>query len=157
MHTMQRSLLALAALLAAGIAAGADSTLADLIQNGDRAAALDAINAGADVNAVQGDGTAPLHWAVYKVDPELVSTLIKHGAKANVTNKYGSSPLAEAVKLANVKLLTLLLDAGADAESPNADGETALLLAARAGALDRAKVLLPQRANADTTAAGARH
>ena len=142
-----RPLLALTALLSTGIAAAADSKLADLIQNGERAAALEAIRAGADVNATQGDGTAPLHWAVYKVDAELVTTLLKRGAKPNVTNKYGSSPLAEAAKLANVKLATLLLDAGADAESPNADGETVLLLSARAGALDVAKLLVAHGAN----------
>ena len=51
--------------------AAADDTLADLIQNGSRAAALEMIRAGADVNAKQGDGTTPLHWAVYKVDAEL--------------------------------------------------------------------------------------
>src|SRR5512143_1914646 len=147
MRTLQRSLLAVAALLAAGIAAAADSRLADLIQNGDRAGALEAIRTGADVNATQGDGTTPLHWAVYKVDQELVTALLKRGARANVTNRYGSSPLTEAVKLADAKLVTLLLDAGADVESPNADGETALLLAARAGALDVAKVLVAHGAN----------
>ncbi len=147
-----RLLLALAALLAAGIA-DAESRLADLIQNGERAAALDAINAGADVNATQGDGTTPLHWAVYRVDAELVAALLKRGAGANVTNKYGSSPLAEAVKLSNAKLVTQLLAAGADAESPNGDGETALMLAARAGALDVAKLLVAHGANVNATEA----
>jgi len=150
MLRMQPSLLALTALFAAGTGAAADSTLADLIQNGERAAALEAINGGADVNAVQGDGTTPLHWAVYKVDPELVTALIKRGAHTKVTNKYGSSPLAEAVKLANAKLVTLLLDAGADPESPNADGQTALLIAARVGALDVAKLLVAHGANVNT-------
>jgi ankyrin repeat protein len=144
---MQRSLLGLVALLATGLAAAADSQLPDLIQTGNRAAALEAIRAGADVNAPQGDGTTPLHWAVYKVDPELVTELLKRGANANVTNKYGSSPLSEAVKLANAKLVAMLLEAGADAESPNGDGETALMLAARAGALDVAKLLVAHGAD----------
>jgi uncharacterized protein len=147
---MQRSLLAsvaVIALLGTAIATAAEAGLADLIQAGNRAAALEAMRAGTDVNAPQGDGTTPLHWAVYEVDPELVAELLKRGAKANVTNKYGSSPLSEGVKLANVKLVTLLLDAGADAESPNADGETALMLAARAGALDVAKLLVAHGAN----------
>ncbi len=122
-------------LAAAGSAAAADG-LADLIQAGDRGAALAAIRAGADVNAAQGDGTTPLHWAVYKVDAELVAQLLKRGAKANVVNDYGSSPLAEAVKLGEADLVDQLLDAGADVESPNQDGQTALMLAARAGALD---------------------
>ena len=133
-------------LAAAGSAAAADG-LADLIQAGDRGAALAAIRAGADVNAAQGDGTTPLHWAVYKVDAELVAQLLKRGATANVVNDYGSSPLAEAVKLGEADLVDRLLDAGADVESPNQDGQTALMLAARAGALDVATTLVSHGAN----------
>jgi uncharacterized protein len=135
-------------LLLSCAAATAQSPIASMIQNGERAAALEAIRArGADVNATQGDGTTPLHWAVYKVDPELVAELIDHGAKADVTNKYGSSPLAEAVKLGDLGLVTQLLDAGASVESPNGDGQTALMLAARVGALDIAKLLIERGAD----------
>jgi cytohesin len=144
---MKHLTLALSILLAVA-AAHAQSSIANLIQNGDRAAALEAIHArGADVNATQGDGTTPLHWAVYKVDRELVAELLEAGAKANVTNKYGSSPLAEAAKLGDVALVRQLLDAGADVESPNADGQTALMLAARVGSLEVAKLLVERGAN----------
>ena len=68
----------------APLAAQADSALADAIQNGRRAAALDLVNGGADVNARQGDGTTPLHWATYKLDADLVGVLLEHGAKADV-------------------------------------------------------------------------
>jgi uncharacterized protein len=138
----------LAMLLLCSAPATAQSPIANLIQNGERAAALEAIHArGADVNAAQGDGTTPLHWAVYKVDRELVTELIDHGAKAAATNKYGSSPLAEAVKLGDLGLVTQLLDAGADVESPNGDGQTALMLAARVGSLDIAKLLVERGAD----------
>jgi len=133
-------------MIAGGNASAADS-LANLIQQGDRMGALAAIRAGADVNAPQGDGTTPLHWAVYKVDAELVALLLERGARANAVNKYGSSPLAEAVKLADARLVGRLLDAGADPEAPNADGQTALMLAARAGALDVAKALVEHGAS----------
>jgi ankyrin repeat protein len=137
--------------LAAGIGtAAADDDLADLIQAGNRAAALEMIQAGADVNAAQGDGTTPLHWAVYKVDAELVAELLKRGAQADVINNFGSSPLAEAVKIGDVELVTMLLDAGADLEAPNQDGQTALMLAARAGAADVAKLLVRRGANVNT-------
>jgi len=139
--------LAVSALLACA-AAHAQSPIANLIQNGERAAALEAIHArGADVNATQGDGTTPLHWAVYKVDRELVAELLDHGAKPDVTNKYGSSPLAEAAKLGDLELVRQLLDAGANVESPNADGQTALMLAARIGSLDVAKLLVERGAD----------
>src|SRR5213592_1066243 len=59
-------------LAAAGTAAAADDSLQGLIQAGKRDAALKMIAAGADVNAAQGDGTTPLHWAVYKIGADLV-------------------------------------------------------------------------------------
>ena len=96
-------------LAAAGTAAAADDTLAGLIQAGNRDAALARIAAGADVNAAQGDGTTPLHWAVYKIDADLARALLERGAKPDVVNSYGSSPLAEAVKVANARLVELLL------------------------------------------------
>jgi ankyrin repeat protein len=130
--------------------ATADDTLADLIQSGNRSAALAMIAAGTDVNATQGDGTSPLHWAVNKVDPQLVRTLLERGANAAVINRYGSSPLAEAVKIADPVLVEMLLDAGADIEAPNQDGQTALMLAARAGALDVARILVRHGADVNT-------
>ncbi len=135
-------------LLIACAAAQAQSPLADLIQNGERAAALRALAArDVDVDAMQGDGTTPLHWAVYKQDRGLVAELLARGAKADVVNKYGSSPLAEAVKLGDLDLVRQLLDAGADVESPNGDGQTALMLAARVGALDIARLLVERGAD----------
>mgnify|MGYP003704839795 CR=1 FL=1 len=61
------------------------------------------IAAGANVNAAQGDGTTPLHWAVYKIDADLVRALLDHGAKPDAVNSYGSSPLAEAAKVGNAR------------------------------------------------------
>lgn len=138
--------LACAALLAAP-AGAADRGLADLIQAGESNAALARIEAGADVNAAQGDGTTPLHWAVYRLDVGLVDALLEAGAKPDVVNLYGSSPLSEAVKTGHVELVERLLAAGADVESPNADGQTALMLAARAGATAVADALIRHGAN----------
>src|SRR5499427_3963368 len=65
--------------------------IADLIQSGNRKAALEKIRAGgADVNEAQPDGTRPIHWAVYKVDYELIDALIAKKAKVDVTNEFGS-------------------------------------------------------------------
>ena len=76
-------------------------SLANLIQAGNRKAALEKIRAGADVNEAQPDGTRPIHWAVYRVDHELLDALIAKKAKVDVANEFGSTPLAEAVKLAD--------------------------------------------------------
>ena len=150
-HRLRRGrltlILAALASLGAAAAGAADDTLAGLIQAGDRIAALAMIRAGADVNEAQGDGTTPLHWAVYRIDPELVDALLARGAVADAMNLYGSSPLAEAVKIGDAGLVQKLLDAGADIEAENQDGQSALLLAARAGALDVARLLVRQGAD----------
>ena len=129
------------------LAVQADSALADAIQNGRRAAALELVNGGADVNATQGDGTTPLHWAAYKLDAELVGVLLAHGAKADVKNDYGASPLGEAVKAGNAPLVATLLKSGADVNAANVDGETTLMLASRAGSVAVVKELLAHGAD----------
>jgi ankyrin repeat protein len=132
---------------AAAVTAYAESTLADLIQSGDRRTALAMIASGADVNQVQADGTTPLHWAVYRVDREIVQALLKRGAKPNALNRYGSSALAEAVRVANAELTAMLLEVGADANVANEDGQTPLMLAARTGEVAVAKLLVQHGAD----------
>jgi ankyrin repeat protein len=123
------------------------NSLADLIQTGNRKAALDQIRAGADVNAAQPDGTRPVHWAVYRVDYELLDALIAKKAKVDVRNEFGSTPLAEAVKLADARMVKALLDAGAGPEGANQDGETALMLAIKTGDLPIVEMLIKAGAN----------
>ncbi|HXS80967.1 MAG TPA: ankyrin repeat domain-containing protein, partial [Gammaproteobacteria bacterium] len=128
----------------------AESSLADAIADGRRDAALELVGQGADVNAAQGDGTTPLHWAAYQLDTDLVKKLIAKGASANTSNRYGATPLGEAAKAANAEIVALLLKAGADVDAANADGETALMLSARTGSADVAKQLID--AGADVNA-----
>jgi ankyrin repeat protein len=128
----------------------AESALADAIADGRRDAALELVGQGADVNAAQGDGTTPLHWAAYQLDTDLVKKLIAKGASANTSNRYGATPLGEAAKAANSEIVALLLKAGAEVDAANADGETALMLSARTGSVDVAKQLID--AGADVNA-----
>ena len=104
------------------------SELADLIESGQHGAAVELIQQGVDVNEAQGDGTTPLHWAVYRNDVELVIRLLEGGANANAANAFGSNPLGEAIKLGNVELVQLLLAADADPSASNSDGQTSLML-----------------------------
>src|SRR5579863_2856007 len=126
------------------------SSLANLIQAGNRKAALDRIRAGADVNEAQPDGTRPIHWAVYRVDYELVDALIARKAKVDVTNDFGSTPIAEAAKLGDARMVKALLKAGAGPEGANADGQTALMLAIKTGEVGVVQVLLEAGANVNT-------
>jgi uncharacterized protein len=122
-------------------------SLASLIQTGNRKAALEKIRAGADVNEAQPDGTRPIHWAVYRVDYELIDALIAKKARVDVVNEFGSYPLAEAVKLADARMVKTLLDAGAGHESPNLDGESALMVAIKTGELPIVEMLVKAGAN----------
>ena len=81
-----------------------------------RDAALELIAEGADVNAAQGDGTTPLHWATYKLDLELVQLFARPRREGGYQNHYGATPLGEAVKSAHVPLTEALLDAGRERE-----------------------------------------
>ncbi|MBZ5635148.1 MAG: ankyrin repeat domain-containing protein [Acidobacteriia bacterium] len=147
---MKRSILAVFSVVAATASVWAQTkpdSLASLIQAGNRKAALERIRVGADVNEAQPDGTRPVHWAVYRVDYELLDALIAKKAKVDVANEFGSYPLTEAVKLADARIVKTLLDAGAAPESANQDGETALMLAIKTGELPIVEMLI--KAGAD--------
>src|SRR4030081_3254367 len=151
---MKRAIFAAVFCLAAAGTAAADDTLAGLIQAGHRDAALKGIAAGGGVNAAPRDRTTPQHWAVYKIDADLVRALLERGAKPDVLNSYGSSPLTEAVKVANARLVGMLLDGGSNVEVPTQEGQTALMLAARAGSLDVAEQLVRHGANVNAREKG---
>src|SRR5262247_1334271 len=125
-------------------------SLASLIQKGDRKAAIEKIRAGADVNEAQPDGTRPIHWAVYKVDYELLDALIAKKAKVDVRNEFGATPLAEAVKVTDARMVKTLLNAGAGVEGANLDGETALMMAIKTGNLPIVQMLVQAGANVNT-------
>jgi ankyrin repeat protein len=137
-------------------AAAAAAALPELIESGERTAAIAALEHGADVNEVSVDGTSALHWAVYQGDKELVTRLLKRGAKVNQRNDYGATPLSTAAIDADTDIIRALLDAGAEADARNADNETALMVVARAGNVDAARLLLKHGAevNAAENVAG---
>ena len=97
--------------------------------------------------AWSGDGTTPLHLAVYRDDLALTKKLIAEGADVRATNAYGSTPLSEAAVVGNVEVIKSLVDAGADVESRGADGQTALMVVARSSNVSAARFLLRHGAN----------
>lgn len=123
------------------------TTLPELVERNERAAALAAIREGADVNERSADGTTALHWAVHRGDLELVKQLLARGADANARNDYDATPLSEAAVEGDSGIVKALLDAGADANATNAEGETALMVVARTGRVDSARLLLEHGAN----------
>ncbi len=136
------SIVLMAALVTPSLPQGKTGQLANAIQDGKRAAALEMIRAGADVNEAQPDGTRPIHWAVYRFDYDLMDALIAKKAKVDVTNEFGSTPLAEATKQGDARMVKTLLAAGSGTEGANADGQTALMIAIKNGDLSVFNLLI---------------
>ena len=142
-----RIIAAILCVAAAPLCHAQKASLASLIQKGNRKVALEMIRAGADVNEAQPDGTRPIHWAVYRVDYDLVDALIARKAKVDVANDFGSTPLAEGAKLGDARMVKALLGAGARPDMPNQDGETALMLAIKTGEVPVVEMLILAGAN----------
>ena len=111
------------------------------IKASDLALVQQLIAAGANVNALDGQGSTPLHRAVLARPAEyatsLVTTLLRAGADANAMRPKGGAPLHNLVFSAGnlsaealAQLATLLAQHGADVNLPAAfDGATALDIA----------------------------
>lgn len=123
--------------------------LADVVASGKRAHALEMIDEGTDVNALQSDGTSSLLYAIYQDDLELVTALVNAGADTNHRNEYGASTMGEAAVSGNTEILQVLLENGADANLSNLEGETPLMVVARAGNLAAAQLLINHGASLD--------
>ena len=133
-----------------GVEPAPKGALASLIEADNRKAALERIRAGADVNEAQPDGTRPIHWAVQKVDYEILAALIAKKANLNVRNEFGTTPIAEAAELADARMVKMLLEGGAEVEGANPDGQTALMLAIKMGEPAVVEMFIKAGANVNT-------
>jgi uncharacterized protein len=128
----------------------APKDLATLVQAGETKLALEQIQAGADVNRAQPDGTTPLLWAVSRMDHDVAQALIAKKADVNAVNQFGATPLTEAARKSDARLVKMLLDAGAKVDSANPDGETALMMAISGGDVSLVEMLINAGANVNT-------
>ena len=71
------------------------------------------IEAGAEVEAFNGDQESPLHWAA-AYNPVVVQVLVQANAKVNVLDKWNWSPLYLAARANNIEAVVCLCEAGAD-------------------------------------------
>ena len=126
---------------------GAEPTLLDAAERGDRTAALALLAKKANPNTPGPDGTTAIMWAAANGDVELVRALIKAGANVKASNQFGTSAITEASIIGATPVIDALLKAGADPNTKNPEGETPLMAAARAGKVDAAKRLVQAGAN----------
>lgn len=71
------------------------------------------IAGGADVNAKDNNGNAPLHYAVILANKDVIDLLIVNGADVNVKDDQGRTALYWAKEQDNSELIDLLLKYGA--------------------------------------------
>ena len=94
------------------------------------------LEAGADVNASERGGSAPIYQAARSGCEDCITALIKAGANVNTTDETGRSPLMKATERSpNLKYSTAvrcLIEVGADVNITDQYDNTALIIAARA-------------------------
>jgi hypothetical protein len=112
------------------------------------------IAAGLPLDLLDGDGLAPLHWAVACDDPAILALLLDRGSPVDVRSLEGATPLMNAVQSATVDKVCFLLDHGADIDARDLRGFTALHRAAEMGRLDMLRVLLDRGASPEPNAEG---
>ena len=97
------------------------------------------IASGADVNAQNDEGIAPLHLAAYG---ETVKILIESGAKINIKSTNSETPLyLMASEQDGLDSMVVLLESGADPNIKNSDGETAIEAALSRGESDKVELI----------------
>jgi ankyrin len=157
-------------------ASGSLTPLMFAAREGDVESARLLVSAGADVNAIAGDGKDALGLAIFNGNYDLASFLVDNRSKVNQADTQGFTPLFWAVDRRNMEtapnfpwmvttdplpLIKKLLDAGASpnvlvnntprarmrAGSPRIVFATALMRAAFSGDLDLTKLLLSYKAD----------
>jgi len=129
--------------------------------NSDAAAALRAIDEGADVNTLDDRGRTPLMLAANAGFEDVVERLLRDGADPHAVANDGANALHYGAAggmyrhsdprefSVNIGVVELLLDAGADASSVDRDGVTPIIGACTAGSIETVSLL--REAGADIT------
>jgi ankyrin repeat protein len=101
------------------------TTLASYVWR-DRSDVVDQLlERGADVNAQDNDGDAPLHGAAQNGNVGIIDMLIDNGADVNLKNKQGGTPLMWAAVFGHEDAARRLIERGADPSLKDAEGLTA--------------------------------
>jgi ankyrin repeat protein len=134
---------------------GADLT--QELSNGVLAVAPDRIKflvkgKGADINARDAQGYAPVHTAARNRHPDLIATLADLGADLNLPDGDGMTPLLHAAMRNHVPTIKMLLKRGADIEKRGPQNSSALALAIAEQKYEAAKALLEAGADINTAA-----
>ena len=105
---------------------------------------------GADINAFDNQGYAPIHTAARNRRPELVEVLAGLGADLNAPDSDGMTPLIHAAMRKHVPTVQKLIALGADIEKPGQQGYPPLAIAIEESKFEVAKALMEAGANINT-------
>ena len=98
-----------------------DNNLFEAIKNNKLAEVIDALDAGANVNAKDTRGSPALIWAIFK-NTEIFETLLtKEGIDVNAEDDNGYTALEYAIDNEYTEIERMLLDAGAESRERNSD------------------------------------
>lgn len=107
------------------------------------------IDAGADVNFEDDEGSTPLHEAAKEGRVEVGRVLLKRGAKVNAINNHKQTPLHVAAEKGRADMCDLLLNNGADLKALDVARRNAEMLARRNEHYDVLSVISKFQAQAD--------
>jgi quinoprotein dehydrogenase-associated probable ABC transporter substrate-binding protein len=134
------------------LAEGADPTeeLQNALIGNDKERVEFLIDKGADVNARDPQGLAPLHTVSRNRNSPFVALLVEHGADVNARDSDGFTPLLHAINRNHVPTIEMLAKKGADLELPTNGGIRPLTWAIGDGKYFAAKALIDSGANANS-------
>jgi len=133
---------------------GADLTqeLANAVLAADVGRIKFLVSKGADVNARDAQGYAPIHTAARNRHPDLVAALADLKADLDAPDGDGMTPLIHAAMRNHVPTVKMLLERGAHIETPNKQGYSPLALAIAENKFEVARALMDAGASIDKPA-----
>lgn len=103
---------------------------------------------GINVDAVDGEGLSPLHFACRKGYKDIVKLLLEKGANVNALSNTSVTPLHFAAASGNKEVIKLAVDGGADVSATDKEGKNPLMYAIEAKKAEAAKYLIELGADA---------
>jgi len=123
----------------------AQELLWDSAKSGDVESIHRALEAGADIQAIDHRGSQsgrrPLNWAAWHNHPEAIIELIRHGVDLDAVNTTGFTPIHHAAENGSHEAAQVLIWAGADINFASLAGENPLDRAVREGYTEIAALL----------------
>lgn len=104
-----------------------------------------------NLNYVDNDGYAALHYACAKGSRDIVKMLIAHSADVSLASNKGVTPIHLAARTGSKEIIKMLVDEGADINATDDSGESAIIYGIKAGRTDAVRFM--KELGADVTIA----